>query len=64
MKYFDLFTFKKKDVKKKFKCIQAHGNDYVISLLKDLLDMRDGIKISNLNPREIRDIIQFVCTSQ
>ena len=63
MKYFDLFTFKKKDVKKKLNCIQMPDNDPVISLLKDLLDMRDGIKISNLNHSEIRDIIQFVCVS-
>ena len=39
MKYFDLFTFKKKDVKKKLNCIQMHDNDPVLSLLKDLLDM-------------------------
>ena len=57
MKYFDLYTFKKKDVKKKFNCIQMHDNDPVISLLKDPLDMRDGIKISNLTHSEIRDII-------
>ena len=64
MKYFDLFiTFKKKDVMKNLNCIQRHDNDPVISLLKDLLDMRDGIKISNLNHSEIRDIIQFVCVS-
>ena len=64
MRYFDFFTYKKKDVKKKFKCIQTHDNDSVISLLKDLLDMRDGIKMSNLNHSEIRDIIQFVCVTQ
>ena len=33
-KYFDLFTFKKKDVKKKLHCIQMHDNNPVISLLK------------------------------
>ena len=63
MKYFDLFTFKKKGVKKRLNCIRMHDNDPVISLLKDLLDMRDVIKISNLNHSEIRDIIQFVCVS-
>ena len=61
MKYSELFIVKKCHVNKKFRNIQSLNDDHDIFLLKELLDMRDGLMISNLSYSEINDIINIVC---
>ena len=61
MKYFELFDLKTSKVNKKFKDIQRMNEFHDIFLLNDLLDMRDGLKTSNLSYNEIKDIIILVC---
>ena len=61
MKYSDLFNVKRSYVNRKFKDIQELNDYHDVFLLKDLLDMRDGLMVSNFNQNEINDIVYFVC---
>ena len=61
MKYYELFRLETSNIDKIFKNIQSINEFPDIFLLNDLLDMRDGLKISNLNHNEIKDIINLVC---
>ena len=59
--YTDIFMLKRNDIRRKF-LMKNHVSRWKVTLLSELLDVREGLSTSNLTMKEVQNIINYICT--
>ena len=60
-RYQEIFNLKRNDIKRRVTALQT-SNDWRLELVTEILDVRDGLKATNLNYAELSEILNYVCT--
>ena len=61
-RYQEIFNLKRNDIKRRVTALQT-SNDWRLELVTEILDVRDGLKATNLNYAELSEILNYVCAT-